>query len=239
MNSEKITSLIIGRAGSSFRNKNILTVHGRPLVQWTALAASSSKNVGRKFISSDSWDILNSVKDLDYEPIHRPDFLATDKARGCDVVAHAIQVMSDQFNHVPDYVLLQHANSPTILNTWIDDCFRTILTNKSASAVVPVLVEMDKHPFRQKRFLENGKLESFFPNIKGISSNRQELPRSAVLAHNFWLIRTQGGKLPVGEEPWTCLGSNVFGYQVEASFDVHNQEDLQNAEEWLVRNYPT
>lgn len=232
----KITALIIGRGGSSFRGKNLRAIAGSPLVTWTARAALGSPSVGEKFVSSDDSQIIDSVKEFGYLPIVRPNALASATAKGCDVISHAITVMVDDYGHVPEFILLQHANSATILPSWIDACFEMLISSPEATAVVPVLVEMDKHPYRQKRFLENGFLESFFPDLKNISSNRQELPRSAVLAHNFWLIRTPNGQLPVGDAPWPCLGDRVLGYEIAESLDVHDERDLQTSEEWLLRN---
>ncbi len=231
-----ITALIIAREGSSYKDKNLVDLAGWPLVTWTARAAAASEFVDRKFISSDSDKILNSVESFGYEPIKRPKFLATDTAQGCDVIQHALEEMKREHNHVPDYVLLQHANSPTILTSWIDQCFEILKANPSSTAVVPVVVEMDKHPFRQKLFSEDGSLKSFFPDRTDFSSNRQDLPRSVVLAHNFWLIRTSGGLLPHGEAPWVCLGGRVLGFEVQSAFDIHSPDDLPTAEEWLRTN---
>jgi len=211
-------------------------VAGWPLITWTARAAVSAHCVGSKFVSSDKSEILESVTEFGYRAIERPAELATDTALGCDVIQHAIEAMARDYNHVPEFILLQHANSPTILPKWIDDCFDLLASKPDATAVVPVVVEMDKHPYRQKRFLDDGSLQPFFPDVKVMSSNRQELPRSVVLAHNFWLIRTPAGQLPVGGPPWPCLGNRIYGFEVSDSLDVHTEDDFAKVAEWLEIN---
>ena len=59
--SERIVALMIGRGGSSLARKNVLPVHGVPLLLWAANAAVRSQYVGRYYISSDDDEILQTA----------------------------------------------------------------------------------------------------------------------------------------------------------------------------------
>ena len=66
-----VVALLTGRGGSSFKNKNIMNVLGKPLLQYPALAAIESNVVDHYFISSDSNEILEAAP-KEFIPIKRP-----------------------------------------------------------------------------------------------------------------------------------------------------------------------
>ena len=56
-----VAALMIGRGGSSFKDKNILPVLGVPLLLWSASAARRSRHVTRFYCSSDCPRILETA----------------------------------------------------------------------------------------------------------------------------------------------------------------------------------
>lgn len=60
--SNRIVALMIGRGGSSLKDKNILPVLGNPVLHWAAAAARRSKYIGRYYVSSDDDKILSTTE---------------------------------------------------------------------------------------------------------------------------------------------------------------------------------
>ncbi len=230
-------ALLTGRGNNTMKDKNILPVLGRPLLYYPASAAKGCEYITDFYVSSDDEKILCEAGKLGYKAIKRPDALALPTSQHIDAIKHAITVMHEQ-NCYPDILVVLLANAAIVKTSWIEESIRLMNERGQLSAVVPVMEEMDHHPYRAKRLREDGCLDTWFDfGGKSISTNRQDLPLNYVLCHNFWTIRLVNGELPqTGQQPWTFMGENVFPIVVDESFDVHELEDLLRTEEWLCRN---
>lgn len=88
---------------------------------------------------------------------------------------------------MPDILVVLLANSGIVKKEWIEESIMNIVNNDDISASVPVLLEMDNHPYRSKRLRADGCLDTWFDfSGQKISTNRQDLPANFVLCHNFW-----------------------------------------------------
>jgi len=231
-----IVALMIGRGGSSLKDKNILPVFGRPLLHYTAAAARGSKHIGRFFVSSDDPKILAAAGEAGYRPIVRPAHLSTPTSQSVDVVRHALDTIE---RDAPATILVvQHANVGTITTGMIDDCIEGLLADDGLSAVVPVHEKSEYHPFRCKRPNADGLLEPYFDFTKtGVSGNRQDLPKAYFFDHSIWALHVERGvRSAGGQPPWTCMGDRIKPYVTEGCFDVHSIEDLKATEDWLSRH---
>ena len=137
----------------------------------------------------------------------------------------------------PDILVVLLANSGIVKTEWIQSSIDNLLADKNLSASVPVLLEMDHHPYRAKRLRNDGCLDTWF-DFKGkkISTNRQDLPENFVLCHNFWTLNLRNSLFSEeeGQQPWTFMGNNIKPIIVEESFDVHDEEDIVRTEKWLI-----
>ena len=231
----KIVSLIIGRGGSSLKDKNILPVNGFPLIQWSAGAAKRSKYINNYFASSDDPKILSAVENMNYLPIIRPAELSSDTAQSSDAVKHALDYIEEIIGEV-DIIVVQHANVGTISEKMIDDCIKILIENTNASSVIPAHEYSEYHPMRAKKVNKDGFLESFFTD-KNISANRQDLPKAVFFDHSFWVLRGRSSVFDVnGQAPWPCMGSKIIPYITEGCFDVHTLEDIELTEKWISEN---
>lgn len=234
----QVVALIIGRKGSSFTDKNLISLCGSPCVEWVARAGEASLEVSFRFTSSDSNEILGATSKYGYLPIERPASLAQNDSLGCDVIAHALEEISKSLDLRDAILVVQHANAPATDGALIDTCVKMLRANRLASSVVPVTVEQDKHPLRQKKLSDLGFLESHFPSMPaGITSNRQSMPLSYSLLHNIWVIRLRNGKLPKnGESPWICLGPRPLPIELaDYPGDIHTMDDVRKVESWLLK----
>ena len=233
----RVTALLTGRGNNTLKDKNIIPILGKPALAYPAIAARNSLCFDNYYVSSDCEKILNAAAEYGFDPILRPAELAMPSSLHKDVINHAMAELK-KLEVNPDILVVLLANSPTILPQWIADCVKIMREDQNCSAVVPVKLEMDHHPYRAKRILSDGSLKSFFEfKENNISSNRQDLPKGYFLCHNFWVLRvTNGLDEKNGEAPWSFMGSRVLPYEVEDSFDIHTYEEVHKAERWLLQN---
>lgn len=234
--SNGIVALIIGRRGSSLKNKNILPVLGRPLLHYTAAAARESQYIGRFYASSDCPAILEAAAVAGYKKIVRPPDLSTATSQSVDVVHHAL-VEIEKYGQV-EVLVVQHANVGTITTQIIDDCIEQLLSDESLSSVVPVHEKNEYNPYRCKMLNSEKLLEPFFKfSENNISCNRQDLPPAYFFDHSIWVLNVKNSiKSKKGQPPWTCMGSRIKPYITKGCFDVHDIEDIKKTEQWIIDN---
>lgn len=233
----KIAALLTGRGNNTFKDKNVYPVLGKPLLFYPSMAAKACEEIDTFYVSSDDSKILNIAADCGYKKILRPAEYALPTSQHIDAIRHALLVMKEVDNYEPDILVVLLANSGIIKSEWIKNSIQMLLKEKWLSAVVPVLLEMDNHPFRSKRLREDGCLDTWFDfNGKNISTNRQDLPKNFVLCHNFWTLRLENSiySKDMGQQPWTFMGNNIRPIIVEESFDVHDEDDIKRTEQWLL-----
>ena len=232
----KIAALLTGRGNNTLKDKNVLPVLGKPLLYYPAMAAKTCNLITDFYVSSDDEKILKAASDCGYKKIVRPVELAAPTSQHVDAIRHALGVMK-QDGVEPDILVVLLANSGIVKTEWIEESITQLLKDEALSASVPVLLEMDNHPYRSKRLREDGCLDTWFDfRGKNISTNRQDLPMNFVLCHNCWTLNLKNSlySSTEGQQPWTFMGSNIKPIVVEESFDVHDEDDIRRTEKWLL-----
>lgn len=233
-----ITAILTGKGGSKLKDKNVLNIFGKPLLSYPCIAAKKVKIIDNYFVSSENKKILNIAKKYGYRKILRPSKLSKKNSLHRDVLLHALNFLRKNYN-LPNIVVILLANSATIKSKWISEAIRALISNKKATACVPVVENNDHHPFRAKKIVKNIYLKSFFKFKKNISSNRQDLVKNFFLCHNFWVIKTESIFKNNGEPPWNFLGKNVLPFKIKSSIDIHEKTDINLTKEWLKKNRTT
>lgn len=229
-----VVALMIGRGGSSLKDKNILPVLGAPLLHWAAAAARRSRYIERFYASSDCRRILETASEAGYSPIERPPALATATAQSSDAVRHAFDIM--ERDGPIDILVVQHANVGTVSERQIDACIALLLATPNATAVVPAHQQPEYHPMRAKRLKADGSLEPFVAG-SDISANRQDLPTCFFFDHSFWVLRGRRAVFdPDGQQPWPCMGSCILPFETEGCRDVHDLADIETTAQWILEN---
>ena len=230
----KITAILTGKGGSRLKDKNILKIKGKPLLYYPCIAAKKVKIINNFFVSSENKKILNVANKYGYQKILRPASLSRKNSQHKDVLIHAVKYLKIK-KIFPEILVILLANSATIKTSWIKKAINLLISDKNASACVPVLENNDHHPFRAKKN-NNNYLKSFFKFKKNISSNRQDLIKNYFLCHNFWVIKTDAILKNTGEPPWNFLGKKVLPLIVSDSVDIHHKKDLELTIDWLKNN---
>ena len=230
-------ALLTGRGNNTLKDKNILEVCGKPLLTYPAEAARKCNFINNFFVSSDDEKILSLGHECGYEKIKRPDNLGRPDAKHVDVILHALEVMNED-DIEPDILIVLLANTVCVKTEWINDCVKEIVSDPTISAVVPVVSDLDHHPYRAKRSGKNSFLEPFFDfGDREISSNRQEIGECLFLCHNFWVLNVKKSiHNNDGQPPWKFMGPRVKPYEIDWSIDVHTEEDLVKSEKWVRAN---
>lgn len=232
-----VVALLTGRGNNTFVNKNIAPVLGRPLLWYIANACKNVPGIDHFFCSSDCPLILEEARKIGYTSIVRPSSLASPTSAHVDCIVHALEEMQ-QNKIVPDILIVLLANSATVKSEWIRDCLGFLFNDVSISAAAPVHVNMDVHPVRARRLTIDGCVEPYLDlRSERVSTNRQDLPTCAFFDHSFWVIRTPSGRIQQeGHAPWTFMGWKVKPLFTSGCFDVHDRNDLEKTEQWLIEN---
>jgi len=125
-----IIGIIPARGGSKrLKNKNILPIMGKPLINWTIDAALNSKYISHNnlYVSTESDDIMTVVGDK-CKIVRRPIELSNDDVWMQVPITHAIEHIGVDLDDEDIIVILQ-ANSPQMTSDTIDECIERLLYN--------------------------------------------------------------------------------------------------------------
>jgi CMP-N,N'-diacetyllegionaminic acid synthase len=139
-------AIIPARSGSKgIPGKNLIKLHGRPLIDYTISAAQSCKRINEIFISSDDDNILRYCADKGVRTKYkRPKHLATDNAGMVEVVIDALDWLSNNKKIEPEMVVLLQPTSPLRTSEDINKILSLLDTTKLQSAIS--VHKMTEHP---------------------------------------------------------------------------------------------
>lgn len=220
-----VLGIIPARGGSKgIPGKNLCSLGGKPLIQWTIEAAQQSQTLDDVTVSTDSDAIIKAAGNLGCKaPFVRPPHLATDESSSIDVIIHALDNVEKQY----DYFVLLQPTCPFRTGADIDGIVSYAFQNQS-DAVVSVS-RLKKHPSFMYTF-EGRYLSSFFP--RKVQLRRQDMP--AAYEHN--------GALYVATPSFirrhrSFNAGPVEGYETRGliNIDIDEPVDLEYAEFMLKR----
>ena len=170
---KKILALIPARGGSKgIKNKNIIDLCGKPLIDYSIVAAKKSKYIDDIVLSTDSEIIAKVGKQCGAEvPFMRPESLAQDKSKSIDVVVHAIDTLKKQ-NREYDCVVFLQPTQPLRDENDIDGAIKTFYNNNRQSVVS--VCEAPNSPLLF-RSIKDGKLEHLLSQNSSV--RRQDMPK--------------------------------------------------------------
>lgn len=220
----KVLAVIPARQGSKgLPDKNIRLLAGKPLLSHTIAAARESGVFDRIILSTDGEEIARVGREAGAEvPFMRPADLASDEARGIDVLHHVLEWL-EQRGELFDCVMYLQPTSPLRTAVDIVESLK-ILVAREAQAVVSVC-EMEHHPWWANTLPEDGCMKDFF--AKDISTRRQDLPRYYRLNGAIYLARWEFIRY---RDSW--YGEKTYAYIMprERSVDIDDELDFKLAE---------
>lgn len=168
-----ILAIVPARGGSKeIPLKNICKVAGRPLLEYTIVAAKKSKYLDRIIVSTDNNKIAKIATSLGAEvPFIRPKNISRDDSSTVDVVKHALDFLSLE-SYIPEIILVLQPTSPLRTTTMIDKSIM-LLQNSNATSVLSVS-KIKTHPYASF-WLKNEYLHPFKSDFKKYHQ-RQKYP---------------------------------------------------------------
>lgn len=215
-----VLGFIPARAGSKgVPGKNIRPLAGKPLIVYTIEAARKSGVFDCLLVSTDGDEIAQIARQAGADvPFLRPAVLATDTARGIDVLRHAVSWLEERGIRYDCVMILQPTSplrAPEDITNALD-----LLIERSADAIVSVC-EVDHHPWWCNTLPADGCMKDFLR--PGIPSNRQELPRYYRLNGAIYLARWDF--IRKGDS-WYGPGTYAYVMPRERSVDIDEEIDF-------------
>lgn len=166
-------ALIPARGGSKgLPRKNVLPLHGKPLIAWTIEAALQSSCISEVYVTTDDDEIRSVSEKYGAKCIVRPSYLASDTANSESVIVHAINYLNKESASIGEITLLQ-PTSPLRTSKHIDEAILEFRT-KNASLVISVF-EPAHTPIKAYILKSTGELIGLFSESAPYS-RRQDLP---------------------------------------------------------------
>ena len=177
MNNKRVLAVIPARGGSKgLENKNILELHGKPLIIWTIEQAMNSKLIDKVVVTTDSQKISDVCKEYGYDvgPL-RPPELASDESSIHDTISYIIE----KEEQIYDAVALLEPTSPLRKIDDIDNCISILYDNwQSCDSVISLgQIQLEKPEYSKK--INDGKITNYCQfDQKQISNRRQDIQKS-------------------------------------------------------------
>ena len=104
----KLTAIIPARAGSKrLPGKNTIDFNGKPMIEWTLIAAKEAKLFSRIIVSTDDDRVRTIASDYDVTIVPQPQY-TQDNMASRKVVSHALS----RFHGMSDFAVLLQPTSP-------------------------------------------------------------------------------------------------------------------------------
>ncbi len=143
---KNIICLICARKGSKgIKNKNIISFHKKPLIQWTFDVVKNVKKISKIYISTDSDKIIKLAKQNKIEvPFKRPRFLAKSNSKEIDVWKHALLYLK-KINQFPDILVVVPVTSPLRKKKQVEYSINKFIRDKSDALIT--VKKADNNPY--------------------------------------------------------------------------------------------
>lgn len=225
----EIIAIIPARAGSKrLPKKNLLTLGGIPLIQWTINSAVASGIFDLIVVTSDDSEILEIAKESNLYCIARPGDLASDEASTQDVIKHALQFLHKDGYVVNNFMLLQ-PTSP--LRSAIDILeARKLMVEQKAECVVSVC-PAEHSPLWCNTLDEKKSMRNFLVS-SSLGKRSQELPAFYRLNGSIYLTNVESY---IEENSFFFDGSIAYIMPSERSVDIDTKHDFQYASYLISR----
>ena len=104
-----IIAIIPARGGSqAIKNKNLVKINGKKLIQYTIEAAKKSKKIDKVIVTSDSEKIIKFSNKLNVYSIKRPKNISRSNSKTFDAVKHALNICCNFAAHLTIKKIFPH-----------------------------------------------------------------------------------------------------------------------------------
>ena len=141
MTKTEVLAIIPARAGSRrLPGKNLLALHGKPLLAWTIEAALTSRAVTRTVVSTEDEAIAACARRSGAQvPVMRPAELAQDDTHGMLPILHTLEWLRDHESYDPEIVVVLQPTSPLRTAADIDAALEPLRADATCVASVTLV----------------------------------------------------------------------------------------------------
>ena len=216
INGKNVLAITLARGGSmGIPKKNIVDIHGKPLLQYTTDEIVKSKYIDDYVVSTDSDDIEQVCNELNVNVFRRK------KASNTQTTAEGLLEVLQSYKKY-DYVVEVMCTNPLKTIQDIDNVIEK-LDNTGADSVVSVVRVWDNHPLRIK-YIENDKLMNFYgdenPDVP--NTRRQDLTPPAYVRNGSIYAMTYEQMVGKGLR----IGKDVRPYIMDEQNSINLDEPL-------------
>ncbi len=184
----KILAIIPARENSKgLKNKNILNINGKPLIDYTINSAKKSKYISDIIGSTDSKKIAKIFrKNKILFPFYRPKKLAGNNSNIIDTLIFTLKKFEKIKRIKYDFICLLQPTSPLRKRNEIDNAIKKITQTNSDSLIS--LCKLDEpHPFKLVQIKKDKII--FNKNKKNNINNRQQMPKFYMPSGNIYITK--------------------------------------------------
>lgn len=219
-----VLAIVPARGGSKrLPGKNLMELHGKPLIRWTLEAALDSQVIDLLIVSSDDEAILAEGDRLGVRTLKRPEFLATDTASTFDVLAHTLELLAEEGVR-PKRLMLLQPTSP--LRCALDIREAVQLMNDTRAASIISVCPCEHSPL-WSNVLASGACMDGFLRPELLNRRSQDLPDYYRLNGAIYMAETEKFQSAHG---FFMSNSRAHLMPADRSVDVDNYMDLKLCE---------
>lgn len=226
-----IIGIVAARGGNTrLPDKNVLPIHGKPLIAWTLEAAKAAKTLDQVVVSTDDDAIAAVAQRWDVPVVWRPAELAGPGAAIDDAYRHVVDHFEGR-GEPPDIVLAMQGNTPLRPAGEIDVIVRKLLSAPEATAVATAKRITERPEWMKRTIDATGRIAPFMD--AGTRYRTQDFEELYYLDGATMAIRSEVLKARAGDRRvHAYLGDHVLIHVHEFRFahEVDEREDVPLAE---------
>ena len=213
-----VVAIIPARGGSKgIPNKNTIDFCGKPLIAWTIEQCLSSKHISEVWVSSDSQEILEVVKEYGAKTIKRPDDISGDFATSESAWLHAIEFIERDGDI--DFVLAPQITSPLREAQDIDNAIELFQSEKYDSMFSSSIAE-DLFFWKEDKRHELQSVNYDYLNRQ----RRQDIQEQIIENGSFYIFKSE-----IIKKYNNRFGGKIGHSKMESwkMFEIDNLEDIR------------
>lgn len=223
---------ICGRAGSKgFKNKNLKTFLGEPLVYYTASIAENFKLRMQKTcntticLNTDSTELqkIVKVKYKDIKIINRSEELCGDKVPKSAVWRNSINLLESKMNINFDYVIDLDITSPLRQIDDVVNAFNLKINNPQYQMIYSVC-ESRRNPYFNMVKIENGFASTFHPTN---FTTRQEAPPVYDMNASIYIMDASAIRNDIDDQIFAASKMGIYKMYDTAILDIDSEHDFE------------
>lgn len=232
-------ALLIGKKNSSgLPGKNVMKILGRPMVEYSLMAASHSRFIDAIYVSTDCPEIKRIASLYGAKIISREEELCQGDTPTEHVFRHGYDFICRDSGR-PKMISLMFANSPDVTSMLLDEGFSMLEKNEEVDAVVSVSKFNMFSPMRARKVDEKGLTEPLL-DIESIANSFDRDAMGDIYYCDFGVQVVRPERCleegSVNAAPFRWLGKTQLAMKRDIGFDVDFKWQVPVVEMWLSEN---